>query len=98
MMSSLLFYHKKGENPSLSPLRMRGAGGLKRFCSELISTVRKTATSESREPGEGEMTRHCAISVDVTGVKPARRWTSNVLSPYLAHPDHSVLKTLVFSM
>ena len=98
MMSSLLFYHKKGENPSLSPLRMRGASGLKRFCSELISTVRKTATSESREPGEGEMTRHCAISVDVTGVKPARRWTSNVLSPYLAHPDHSVLKTLVFSM
>ena len=28
-----------------------GCGGLKRFCSELISTLKSTTTSESREPG-----------------------------------------------
>jgi|GEM_PF-2661855 len=30
---------------------MTRGGGLKRFCSELISSLRKTATSESRESG-----------------------------------------------
>ena len=72
MMSSLLFYHKK-ENPLTGVIDSEGCGGLKRFCSELISTVRKTATSESREPREEEMARRCVIPVDVTGVEPARR-------------------------
>lgn len=32
------------------------------------------------------MTRHCAISVDVTGLEPARRTVFKTLPPYLAHP------------
>jgi len=80
MMSSLLFYHKK-ENPLTLAIENEGHGGFKRFCSELVSTVRKTTTSETREPKEGEMTRHCAISVDVAGVEPAIPGLQNLGRP-----------------
>ncbi|WLD46761.1 hypothetical protein NLML1_0383 [Candidatus Nanosynbacter lyticus] len=39
---------QKGEIPASSLTR---GGGLKRFCSELISSLRKTATSELASPG-----------------------------------------------
>lgn len=39
---------KKGEIPASSLTR---GGGLKRFCSELISSLRKTTTSELANPG-----------------------------------------------
>ena len=47
--------------------------GLKRFCSELISTLKSTTTSESREPETGrEAKRLCFTSpADTAGLEPA---------------------------
>ena len=68
---------QKGENPSLSPLRMRGGRRAQAvlFCSEfLISSLREeSATNESREPKTGrEARRLCLTSspADMEGVEP----------------------------
>lgn len=76
---------KKGEIPASSLTR---GGGLKRFCSELISSLRKTTTSELANPmfwgpadqmhpdtpggGVEAIYTEVRTPVDVAGVEPAR--------------------------
>ena len=57
----LAVWSKKGKAPYLA-IEIGGAGGLKRFCSELISSLRKTTASEAREPEKVGVERHAFVS------------------------------------